>query len=261
MTNLKNSFHKCSLRRIIFLFAVLSLLPFNIYAFNFSNWNALLKKYASPKSISGIRLNAVNYKKLKADQNFRKLTIDLESIQLSELNSKKKVLAFWINAYNILAVKTVLDQYPIRSIKDAGTLFTSVWKKKVGIIGEVQRSLHEIEHKILRGVGDPRIHAAIVCASVSCPDLRLEAFTEDRLDKQLDEQMRTFLSNPQKGLEIRNNKLFLSPIFNWFKEDFEKMGGVLEFISLFVDGKIKEKITSGKLKIQFMEYNWNLNGF
>ena len=86
-------------------------------------------------------------------------------------------------------------------------------------------------------MGEPRIHVAIVCASVSCPDLRKEAYVTNQLDSQLNNQMRSFLANRNKGLRIENGKLYLSSIFKWFKEDFKSRGGILSFILPYVAGE------------------------
>ena len=259
MSFLKN-FQAFTLGTLFWTIGALIYQPVAASAFDFSGWNSVLKKYVRPKTIAGINLNAVDYKNLRKDSDFYRLLVKLENTQLTALNSKNSRMAFWINVYNILAVKMILDNYPVGSIKDLGKLFSPVWKKNAGIIGGIQRTLHEIEHKILRKMDDPRIHSAIVCASLSCPNLRTEAFVKDRLDKQLSDQMKTFLSNPLKGLRIEGNTLYLSSIFKWFKEDFESKGGVRKFLSHFVDNQTKEKIFSRKLETRYLDYDWNLNG-
>lgn len=114
----------------------------------------------------------------------------------------------------MLAIKTVLDHWPLQSIRDAGSFFSPVWKKPAGMVAGKVRSLHEIEHDILRAMHEPRIHFAIVCASVSCPDLRPEAYNAAQLDDQLDDQATIFLSRQQKGLRIEANGVQLSKIFD-----------------------------------------------
>ena len=154
----------------------------------------------------------------------------------------------------------VLDHYPVKSIKDAGGFFTSVWKKKVGIVGGKTRTLDEIEHRILRKMSEPRIHAAIVCASVSCPDLRREAYSAEYLEQQLDDQLRRFLANKNKGLSIdsRQKKVQLSSIFKWFKEDFDSKGGVVKFLIPYVPQDGQAVLRHGP-RISYLDYNWNLN--
>ncbi len=245
--------------KIVFLVFAMSLFVQSTWAYDFSEWDSLLEKYVSPKTISGVRLNAVDYKNIKSDPAYQKLLANLEKIKLLDIKSKQEKLAFWINVYNIMAVKLVLDHFPVNSIKDTGNLFRSAWKKKIGVVGGKVRTLNEIEHEILRKMNEPRIHVAIVCASVSCPDLRKEAYHSNRMEAQLNDQMKTFLANPDKGLRIENGKLYLSSIFKWFKKDFESHGGVLPFIRSYLDGKEGKVIDSVQSDINYMDYYWELN--
>ncbi len=246
---------------LILALSVLILFTTPALAFDFSGWDQLLKKNVSPKEISGIQLNAVNYKSVKNDPAYAKLIEDLKDYNLGDLRTKNEKLAFWINVYNIMAVKMILDNYPIKSIKDAGSLFRSVWKKEVGVVAREVRTLNDIEHEILRKMGEPRIHVAIVCASVSCPDLRPEAYTAEKLDSQLDDQLTKFLANSGKGLKIDAgaDKLYLSSIFKWFEEDFESKGGVVPYLTEYVDSRYMTALKSGKLKTKYLDYDWGLN--
>jgi len=233
-------------------------------AFQFSDWDMILKKHVKPDLLGGIRLNTVDYGKLKLDPIFHQLENNLNSFPLSKLRTNKEKLSFWINVYNIFAVKVVTDNYPLESIKDVGGLFKSVWKIKAGIVDNKKYTLDEIEHQILRKMGDPRIHTAIVCASISCPDLATEAYTPEKLDEQLDKQMKVFLSNPSKGMRIdakrKHPNIHLSLIFDWFKEDFKSNGGVLKFIKPYVLPKYKQALNNPDHSISYMHYNWSLNG-
>ena len=175
-------------------------------AYDFSGWDALLKKYVGTATIDGVALNTVAYKGLKGDPEFEKVIAGLKTASLDGLKTQEEKLSFWINVYNILAVKVVVDHYPVKSIKDVGSLFKSVWKRKAGVVAGQERTLNEVEHEILRKMGEPRIHVAIVCASVSCPDLRKEAFQADRLNEQLDDQVKLFLENTGKGMRIDEKK-------------------------------------------------------
>ncbi len=230
-------------------------------AFDFSSWDGLLKKYVASKTINGVTLNAVDYRTLAKDPTYQKLIKGLEKTSLADLKSRDEKLAFWINVYNIMAAKMVLDNYPLESIKDAGSLFTAVWKKPVGVVAGKERTLNEIEHEILRKMGEPRIHVAIVCASVSCPDLRAEAYTADKLTEQLNDQMWQFLANPQKGLRVntRKGRIYLSSIFKWFEEDFEPQGGVRAFIAPFAPNSLQGSVTNSRLRVSYLDYDWDLN--
>ena len=197
--------------------------------------------------------------KCGADPAFRQVVEGLKHVSLDKLPSKEEKLSCWINVYNILAVKMVADNYPVESIKDVGNLFRPVWKRPAGVVAGKMRTLNEIEHEILREMGEPRIHVAIVCASVSCPDLRAEAFTPDRLDTQLDEQMKAFLVNPGKGLryDAKKNRVYISAIFDWFEGDFKAQGGVIGYISRYLEPAVATKIKGAKLS--YLKYNWNVN--
>jgi hypothetical protein len=129
-----------------------------------------------------------------------------------------------------------------------------VWHKKFFRIGGKEMSLDEIEHKILRKeFNEPRIHFAINCASVSCPPLRNEAYVAHKLNKQLDEQGRTFVNNPKYN-KITPERVEVSQIFNWFKGDFTKEGSLIDYLNRYAKVKIKPEA-----KVGHMKYNWNLN--
>ena len=122
--------------RQMFILVLFMVLPGTAaFAFDFSDWDVLLKKYVAQKTIDGVVLNAVDYKKVAKDPAYSKLLKALESSSISTLKTKEEKLTFWINVYNVMAVKMILDNYPLESIKDAGSLFTAVWKKDVGKVG------------------------------------------------------------------------------------------------------------------------------
>lgn len=249
-------------RKIFVVIGVLTILSApSAFAFDFSSWDGLLKKYVAPKTINGVKLQAVDYKNLGKDQAYTKLINDLEKASLSGLKTQEEKLTFWINVYNIMSAKMVLDHYPVKSIKDAGSLFTAVWKKEVGVVAGKTRTLNEIEHEILRKMGEPRIHVAIVCASVSCPDLRGEAYTVENLDSQLDNQMRLFLVNSEKGLHVdaKKGRIYLSSIFKWFKEDFEAKGGVRNYLASYAPESAMAFLKNKKLTVYYLDYDWDLN--
>lgn len=249
------------LRKLLFSLLLGLLWTTTAAAFDFSGWDFLIKKYVQPKTVDGILINAVDYEQLKNDHGFKKLITSLNSVRLSSLKTREEKLVFWINTYNIFATKMVTDHYPITSIKDAGSFFRQVWKKPVGLVDGRETTLNEIEHEILRKMDEPRIHVAIVCASVSCPDLRLEVYQVDSLNEQLDDQMRRFLRSSKKGMRIekKNNRVYLSSIFKWFKDDFKSRGGVLKFIGNYVSPEIKKELKRSGIKISYLDYNWDLN--
>ena len=261
LKDLKMSVKRTFFEKFWVLMICIVLAPSSAWAFDFNGWDGLLKKHVGPTTIEGVVLAGVDYPALKKDPAYAKLIADLKSFSPSSLKTRKEKMSFWINVYNIMAVKMVVDHYPVKSIKDAGSLFSSVWKKDVGVVGGKTVTLNEIEHEILRKMGDPRIHVAIVCASVSCPDLRNEAYAADKLDAQLDDQFEKFLQNPRKGLlmSLKINKIYISKIFDWFEEDFEAKGGVLPFLSQYGPKIQRDFLKRKDLDVSYLDYNWNLN--
>jgi len=179
-------------------------------------------------------------------------------------------LAFLINAYNAWTVKLIIDNYPVASIKDIGSLLQSPWKKPFVELFGGTTTLDDIEHKRIRGAGryeDPRIHFAVNCASISCPPLRPEAYVGARLNSQLDAQTELFLSDRSKNSR-RGKLLLLSPLFDWYRGDFEKgwLGyhALGDFLLHYKKAlKLSEKnaglLREGNMNMQFMDYDWRLN--
>lgn len=217
-------------------------------------YEKVLQRHVTQGSINQTPLTIVNYSALKADADFANVVDQLAAVDVASLRSREETLAFYINAYNILAMKMVVDHWPVQSIRDIGNWFSSVWKKTAGRIGGREVTLDYIEHDILRKLGEPRIHFAIVCASVSCPDLLNEPYRADRLDTQLDGQVKSFLYNPAKGLRVDGDKIRVSKIFAWFGEDFESGGGVASFVR-----QQRTDLPSYPIEAD-IGYDWALNG-
>jgi len=221
---------------------------------DWTNYDAILAKYVTRNVDSDVSFNWVNYSELKNDPKFKTVIKTLENFPTSKLQTLEEKLSFYINAYNIFAINIVINHWPVTGIKKIGSWLNPVWDKIVGTIDGEEITLGMIEHKILRPLEDPRIHLAIVCASISCPDLRMNAYRADELNKQLDEQTRLFLQNKGKGVKIENNKIVISKIFDWFEEDFTDKDGVESFIRHYID--LPEKIN---IKPSIF-YDWKLNG-
>jgi hypothetical protein len=218
-------------------------------------YQGLLDRHLSRAELEGIETAVLDYRGIGNDPALAEMTQRLESFSLLTLKRGDDGLAFWINAYNFFAIKLVVENYPVKSIKDIGSFFRSVWKRPAGKIGERDYTLHEIEHKILReNFSEPRIHFAIVCASLSCPDLPGEVFLPGRLEGQLEKTTAAFLAHPAKGVRREGERLLVSRIFDWFEEDFSAGGGVLPFIRSYLPD-LGEKDYS----IGYLPYNWNLN--
>lgn len=191
------------LTKRLIAFTALLILSFNTYASE-PDWSAYadVLKSVSQGTKNNVKLALVDYQALKENGKLEAAYRQLSSFPVKNLSSKEEELAFYINTYNILALKMVVDHWPLDSIKDAGSLLSPVWGKPAGSINGKTVSLDDIENKILRPMGEPRIHFAIVCASVSCPDLRNTPYTASTLNAQLDKQVQKFLTNAIKGSEL-----------------------------------------------------------
>jgi len=205
----------------------------------------------------------VDYAALKADPDWKRLVEDLARVDPDDLLGRDERLAFWIDVYNVFAIDIVLQNHPVESIRDIGSFLWPVWKKEAGRIGGRGYSLDEIEHDILRPMGEPRIHGAIVCASISCPDLRREPYRPETLDAQLDDNVRDWLAHDDKGLAIdrAEETIRLSRIFDWFEEDFEPVGGVLAFVTRHAPPAEQGWLEAhaAEADVEYFEYDWRLN--
>ena len=204
----------------------------------------------------------VDYSALKRSDEWPRLLANLARTSPDALSSRDERLAFWINAYNILAIQIVLDHYPIDDIREAGNLIRPVWKRTAGVVGGRSVSLGWIEHEVLRPMGEPRIHGAIVCASVSCPALNRKPFSAARLDAELDGAMQRLLTDRDKGLRIDHdeNRLLLSRIFKWFRDDFDAQGGVLGVVVRYAAPAERRWLERHpEPSLRYLDYDWRLN--
>lgn len=244
-----------TLMKRLMIFTALLMVSFNTFAAE-PNWSAYAEVLKSVRqgTKNNVKLALVDYQALKENGKLETAYQQLSNFPVKSLSNKEEKLAFYINVYNILALKMVLDHWPIDSIKDVGSLISPVWGKSAGSIDGKAVSLDEIENKILRPMGEPRIHFAIVCASVSCPDLRNTPYTASNLNTQLNEQVQQFLANADKGLSIGKNSIRISRIFDWFEKDFKSVGGVEAFIRRY-----RTDLPELPLKAD-INYDWSVNG-
>lgn len=247
-----------SMKNLLYLFASIlvlataSMAHANEKQAYIADYGALLAKYVHAGERQGINTMLVDYARWGKDQLHEKTLESLQQVNPKTLSGKDK-MAFWINAYNLLTIDLIIKTDEKESIKNQGSLFKNVWKSHDWQINGKHYTLNEIEHKILRPMGDPRIHVAINCASLSCPDLRAEPYIAETLDSQLDKQVLRFVSNQSKGVAITSSGLKVSEIFKWFAEDFGDKKGVEEFIHKYLPAAKGGKVTD------YFDYNWSLN--
>lgn len=219
------------------------------------DWSAYQEvlTHVKPGSKHDVELMLVDYPAIKQNGSLERSYETIAGFDPRRVSGRNEQLAFYINAYNILALKTVADHWPLDSIKDVGSLLSPVWDKPAGDIGGKTVTLGEVEHKILRPMGEPRVHMAIVCASVSCPDLRAEPYTAAHLSKQLDGQTQQFLRNTGKGLAVERDRIRVSKIFDWFEDDFAGYGGIKGFIRHY-----RPELPDLPIKTT-IDYDWSVN--
>ncbi len=192
-------------------------------------------------------------------------------------------IAFWINTYNALTLKAILDHYPIKSSffrsltypKNSIRQIPGVWKKLKFTVHNRRMTLEHIEHEILRvQFNEPRIHVALVCAAKGCPPLRNEPYTGPRLDAQLNDQAAAFLADITKfKIDLKKKIVHVSPIFKWFGEDFVKtyappentgdldaeLSAVMNYLATHANALFRPYLYRGKYEVKYLDYDWSLN--
>lgn len=224
-------------------------------AITHEEWTKLVKKHVNEAGL-------VDYKGIIKDKAELQTYLDkLTANPPGKSWSQDEKIAYWLNAYNAFTVKLIIDNYPLKSIKDLGPkkqiiFINTPWDKKFFKIGNSTMTLNRIEHRILRKVySEPRIHFALNCASISCPKLRREAYEGAKLDEQLTDQAKEFMRDNSKN-KVDATKPKLSAIFSFYGKDMTKWSGktLIEYINQYSPVKIK-----ADAEIEYLDYNWNLN--
>lgn len=228
-----------------------------------SAWNGVLARYYDPGK-------GMNYRALKARdaQTLAGLRQRLAAVDPAAL-SRNDQLAYWINLYNLSVVSTVVEHYPVASIRDISTdliVRLNVFKKPTVRMKGGAISLDDIENeKIRQGFKDPRIHFAINCAAESCPPIRTEAYQGARIGEQLDDQAQRFLNGPH-GVHLQRDGdtliVHTTKIMDWFGDDFDTWGGGrLAFLAKHVSADKRAQIEKAgtDVKLEYDDYSWKLN--
>jgi hypothetical protein len=227
-----------------------------------SLWDTILTKYLvtdHPSAINRFRYGAVAAEDL---QSLNSYLAQLQQIKVTQLNRTEQK-AFWINVYNALTIKVILDHYPVKSIMDVdispGFFSNGPWDAKLLNIEGEKLSLNDIEHRILRPIfTDNRVHYALNCASLGCPNLQSKPFTAVNTEQLLEKGARGYI-NHARGAQAINGKVKVSSIYKWFQADF---GGseqkVIDHLLLYAQDDLARTLHAYKGKLSF-DYNWNLN--
>ena len=225
-------------------------------------WDRFLSKYVTANDPSGI--NRVPYASVTPDDRraLEAYLRDLQGVEATQLNRLEQK-AYWINLYNALTVKVILDHYPVKSIRDIdispGLFSSGPWGAKLLSIQGQEVSLDDIEHRILRPFWkDNRIHYAVNCASVGCPNLQPEAYTPANTETLLEKGAREYVNHP-RGVRLEADRLRLSGIYDWFQGDF---GGseesVARHLRKYASPGLAAKLTEFRGEISY-EYDWRIN--
>ena len=251
----------------------LGIFPLICFAqFNHEKWDRLLKDHVV--SIRDGQVTQVDYDGFLKD---RKKLMDylgeLSAVGREDYDSwqKSEQLAFLINAYNAWTIQTVLTRYPnLESIREIGLFPFSVWRRRVVELFHDRYSLDDVEHELIRGSGlfeEPRIHFALNCAATGCPALRPEAYVGAYLYQQLEDNTKLFLTDKSRNYFF-GNTLYVSRIFDWYQEDFEKGWLGIFSVCQFLESYKKQLgvsldsnfcLQTGDIRFDYLGYDWSLN--
>jgi hypothetical protein len=223
-------------------------------------WADFLDAYLVTETSSGV--NLVRYDAVTASDAERLTSyVDmLEEVPVSEL-SRPEQFAYWVNLYNAHTIEVILEHYPVESIRDIGGLFANgPWDQKKLRIEGTRVSLNDIEHRILRPIWeDPRIHYAVNCASMGCPNLQPTPFTPENTERLLEQGARAYVRHP-RGARFNGSTLVLSSVYDWFQADFGgSLSGVLTHIRQYAEPSFRRRLEGFDGSTVRYEYDWSLN--
>jgi hypothetical protein len=207
--------------------------------------------------VENVRNGYVDYDGIAANPRFATFLGQLGTADLPDDRNQR--IALLVNAYNAFAISGILQGYSPATRFGRSRYFKRLDFRLAG----AEVTLDELEHQRLRPLGDPRIHFAIVCASLSCPRLANRAYRAETLDAQLDDAARRFVNDvTRNNFDVAQKTAFLSSIFDWFHEDFERAAGsVPKYVERYVeDPAIRAALREGRLAVRHLDYDWELNG-
>lgn len=222
-------------------------------------WAAFLAAYVSTRE-DGI--NVVDYGGVsEADrQSLKSYIAQLEATDPTTLDGDE-AFAYWVNLYNAVTIDVVLDHYPVGSIRDIRTgLRAGPWKRELVTVNGEALTLDNIEHDILRVFWkDERVHYAVNCASIGCPNLATKPYSGTQLDPMLDAAAKAYINHPRGARFEADGDLVVSKIYRWFDEDFGNSEmGVITHLRRYADDELRDRL-SNTTSIRSYEYDWSLN--
>jgi hypothetical protein len=241
------------MRSLAIVFLTLAWLPAHAEEPDWMIFDQILAKYVASGDKEGLTVNLVDYEGLSRDPGFAVVVEQVRNFDVKKLSTENEKLAFYINAYNILTIQLILDNWPTKSIRDIGGFFKGPWDYVMLVNGDGKLTLDDIEHKIIRPFGDPRIHFAVNCASLSCPDLPTEAFKAKTVREQLEKGALKFFQHKGKGARLDGETLRVTKLLEWYGEDFDAGGGIEVFLKKYVPNVKFEDVETD------IDYSWVLN--
>ncbi len=223
-----------------------------------SQWTTILSKYIDKRD--GVNYFAYDEVSEADHERLENYLDELQAVTVTGLTAAQR-FAYWVNLYNALTVWVILEHYPVDSIRDIsyGLFSRGPWQEELVTVQNVDLTLDNIEHDILRPFyADNRIHYAVNCASIGCPNLQPEAFTIENLEDLLEKAAEEYINHP-RGVRIEGGKLIVSRIFDWYSEDFgDDDEEVIEHFSEYAADKLNTRL-EGFERIDRYEYDWTLN--
>ena len=235
--------------------------PQSELSLDFSAWDRLLETYVTRSERGN---NLFDYAAVTdADKAALKGFLAQQAAVPISRYARPQQMAYWINLYNALTVQVVLDHYPVSTIRDIdispGFFSDGPWGKEVIEVEGEALTLNDIEHRILRPIWmDPRVHYAVNCASIGCPDLRVGSYRADQIDRQLDEAARRYVNDP-RGVSIEGGRVTVSKIYDWFYEDFGRNPeSLLMHLKRYAEPELARRLQEIG-EIHDTDYDWDLN--
>ena len=223
-------------------------------------FDRLLSRYARAGRGAIIRVDYRGWRAHAADRAALEAYVAALQASSPKGRSRPEQIAYWCNLYNAETLRVVLDAYPVKSILSIRPTLISFgpWKAKTLRVDGVRLSLHEVEHEILRGLGDPMVHYGLNCASISCPNLPLRALRGATLAADLDRAARDYVNHP-RAVQVTGKGLVLSSIYKWYREDFgDSDADILSHLSAFAAPPLRAALDR-RPTIAGYAYDWDLN--
>ena len=228
--------------------------PANGVSFSHDLFNQVLQEHVDKKG-------RVDYTKLKANPEKLERYLDLLAVAKPKDLSYNAQLAFWVNAYNALVIKGVIDHYPTTSVRKVKLFRGFFYRLKFQVAGKTYTP-NQIEHGIIRTeFVDPRVHFVLVCASTSCPPIENSAFAAETIEERLETATFNFVQNPEQvRIDRVKRRVYLSKIFKWYDNDFtEGYDGVVDFLTDYLPPEDADFLLAENVKFHYLDYDWTLN--